>query len=255
MKRRVCAFCGRDDVKISNEHVWPNWARKLFPPEPSTMLGARDRTQAMGTVNFRIAPDDMGLKVNAVCRVDCNNGWMRELENRVEPLLTAPIRDGEAATFSQDQRRTLATWTLKTAMALEFTALETPFFTAEERDALRRTGSPGGISYVVWTTRYVGLRYMSVGFATRAFFDTRTEHRTFMVPSIAATISLGQFVVQLLALRPPPELGGILVPHPAGWDQKVLPLWPSPSEPSSWRPTQALDDDEIARFARRFAGL
>jgi len=28
--RRACIFCGRDDRKISGEHVWPKWIRALF---------------------------------------------------------------------------------------------------------------------------------------------------------------------------------------------------------------------------------
>jgi hypothetical protein len=66
MARKRCEFCGRSDVKISNEHAWPNWVRRLFPPGPTTILGHRNKDQQLGAIRY-VVNNDMGVRVNSVC--------------------------------------------------------------------------------------------------------------------------------------------------------------------------------------------
>ena len=87
-KRKTCVFCGCSDCKISNEHVWPHWSRKLVgPPGRSPTLGFRRRGDPVGTVTFG-AEDDMGVRVNGICEIAGNDGWMSDLERVMEPILT-----------------------------------------------------------------------------------------------------------------------------------------------------------------------
>jgi hypothetical protein len=98
----------------------------------------------------------MGLTVNAVCK-PCNEGWMARLENQVRPFLTPMIRDGAETVLSREQQFSLARWMLKTAMVFEFTNPATPFYTFNDRDALRNGLLIGAT--VIWIARYEGRNF------------------------------------------------------------------------------------------------
>lgn len=53
-------------------------------------------------------------RVKVVCS-DCNNGWMNDLENEAEPVLT-PLMRGESVDFNLAERAVLARWAGKTAL-------------------------------------------------------------------------------------------------------------------------------------------
>src|SRR5688572_8234996 len=119
-----CVFCGDTDVKFSNEHAWPNWIRSLFPAGHTAVFRFRRPTGEEPTVHRHHAKgkrgQDMGLTVNVVCKVRCNEGWMDKLEEEVRPFLSSCIRNGSPVTFTPKQQSAVATWACKTAMVFEF---------------------------------------------------------------------------------------------------------------------------------------
>jgi hypothetical protein len=66
--RPACSVCGASNVKITKEHAWPNWMRCLFPPGPTTVIGAKP---AETPITFYPGSGDMGVKANVVCEA-CN---------------------------------------------------------------------------------------------------------------------------------------------------------------------------------------
>ena len=126
-KRKSCVFCGCSDCKISNEHAWPTWVRKLFPEGPTAVSGFRGPHGQLGDIRFVARDNTLGLKVNDVCKVACNAGWMEGLESSIRPIWTPSIRDGVPIVLPPAQQRVTARWALKTAMVLEFTGTGRPF--------------------------------------------------------------------------------------------------------------------------------
>ena len=246
--RRTCAFCGASGVKISNEHAWPNWIRALFPAGPTTIIGTRPGRK---NVVFSPPEGDMGVTVNVVCKATCNEGWMSALEESVKPFLAPMIRDGAATTLTPIQQATLTRWALKTAMVFEFTdRTSEPFYTFEERDALRRRLLPMG-STIIESARHHGQRFLSTAHARRMTFTGTVKSRAFPLSAVSTTISVGQFVVQVFSLRSTVD-AGMWVPWDSEFTPCVVRLWPPVKDSlPTWPAAETLDDGALERFITR----
>jgi hypothetical protein len=75
-KRKVCAFCQRDDQEITKEYVVPKWILKLLPKEVESTLFRPDGTRI---ASWKLG--DSSLMVNNVCK-SCNQGWMEQTEEK-----------------------------------------------------------------------------------------------------------------------------------------------------------------------------
>lgn len=94
---RPCIFCGSRE-NISQEHVVPNWLRKVIPRV--------DESHGFTGFSIRRLPDAKSIiyqpgiafaegnianrRVYMVCQ-RCNNGWMSRLQNELKPILTPLI--------------------------------------------------------------------------------------------------------------------------------------------------------------------
>lgn len=151
--RRSCAFCQRQDRKISGEHAWPLWIRELLASTDAYVVLARHARQQ---VRWPIPDTEMGVKVNAVCK-PCNEGWMSDLETAATPIVR-PLVLGHTIELTEPDLETLARWAVKTAMVFDLvTPLNgRPYYTDEERSRLRASpGLPDG-QPLVWLAGYVG---------------------------------------------------------------------------------------------------
>ena len=107
-------LCGRAD-RLSREHVIPRWAARE--------LGAGAVVEERSGTEHRL--DALSVILPQVC-VQCNTGWMNDLEQRTRPVL-GPMLRGPAlpALLDPSQQATLATWAVKTSLLLthrKFTA-------------------------------------------------------------------------------------------------------------------------------------
>jgi hypothetical protein len=111
-----CLFCG-NTASPSREHVIPRWVNKALGVQ--TVVEER-----RGTVR-RL--DALGVVLPQVC-VQCNTGWMHELEQRTAPVLR-PMLLGAALPVLLDpaQQSTLATWAVKTSLLLTCRKFKTHF--------------------------------------------------------------------------------------------------------------------------------
>ena len=116
--RPVCVFCGGSP--ITWEDVWPRWIGEYLGKAEVT-IEARNR-QSMDEPHrllYKKVKLSFSAKRRRVC-APCNNEWMSELENAVSPLLKMMFDEKIALVLSAAQQRTLATWTFKTALMLQF---------------------------------------------------------------------------------------------------------------------------------------
>ena len=252
-QRKECMFCGCNNCKISREHAWPNWARKLLAPSgKSTIEGFRHKNRPDQKYRFTVA-DDMGITVNDVCKERCNEGWMHDLETAIEPLLTSLIQFGNGIGFNREQQTGIARWALKTAMVFEFTGTDAPFYTFSERDHLRQYRLAPSLAYTsVWTAQYRG-PHMSLSYGTRIGFDMQVGSDLIPMDAHSATISLGQFMFQTLTVRVPQGFYGILeFPMLERWAHRTQQVWPA-GDVSVWPPNAFIKDEaEFREFLGRF---
>jgi hypothetical protein len=162
-----CAFCGTIvRGKLSEEHVWPDWLiRELPPTEGLTrermMVTASPTAELIADRSRSEGPEAAPSKVRAVCRDECNGGWMSDMEAEIKPILL-PIARGLTGTITADEQRRISLWAIKTTMILEYTDNQTRVTTPEQRRQLyesRNVGQhPGRIpkTFEVWMGAHTG---------------------------------------------------------------------------------------------------
>ncbi|MDQ0923382.1 hypothetical protein QF038_001890 [Pseudarthrobacter sp. W1I19] len=105
-----CAFCGSTQP-LTREHVFGQWVSKIGLDLSPAMHHA-------GALNG--LPRDMGdqppyrLQVKKFC-APCNNGWMSQLENAAQRVLT-PFILGKPGTIAVEDQAVIAMWAQKTAL-------------------------------------------------------------------------------------------------------------------------------------------
>lgn len=119
-----CIFCGGSPT--NNEHVFSAWSHRHLQKGPGKWLGA------VGTRTLAYKEDLSEIKgrghiydwqVKCICET-CNNGWMRELENKAIPVLT-PLIKGERHSLTKNDQRIAAGWACLKAIIGEY---ESPHF-------------------------------------------------------------------------------------------------------------------------------
>jgi hypothetical protein len=79
-------FCGAAG-SLSDEHVVPNWVRKV--------LQIRERVRQFSGATYVGAADTLAIVFHEVC-VKCNTGWMESLETDARPVLGPLLLGGRA---------------------------------------------------------------------------------------------------------------------------------------------------------------
>src|SRR4029077_12596790 len=111
-----CLFCDKEGLKLSNEHVTPEWLlRYLELPEDDLLF------QGIAYSHNRelAAPPRIHSTFNFVqghiCKVNCNGGWMHRLEDDAIPFLK-PLMDGQRSinSLSTYARAVVGKWAVKT---------------------------------------------------------------------------------------------------------------------------------------------
>jgi hypothetical protein len=91
------------------------WLAELVFPPGFVVRKSRGAPANMHAFNTT----DIYVRVLRVCK-SCNTGWMSDLETAMEPVLS-PWLKGVTSALGLDEQRRVATWTVKTAMMLQFT--------------------------------------------------------------------------------------------------------------------------------------
>lgn len=113
---RKCLFCERE-VKLSDEHVLPRWLLDYLEVRQDDLYMSHQ--SVFGYLVSKRGPMKFASFVNGCVCLDCNTGWMSQLECRVKPLL-APmmVLDLESLDRLQANAEVLSLWAVKTAAVL-----------------------------------------------------------------------------------------------------------------------------------------
>lgn len=118
--RKGCVFCGATNRKITKQHVWGNWLRKVLDVGDEKIeyrRGVVDRTgEHTHADTWETIPLD--LQVRIVCD-QCNQGWMEDLEYAVRPILT-PLLQNESRELDADEQHTLVKWATLTVLMAQY---------------------------------------------------------------------------------------------------------------------------------------
>jgi hypothetical protein len=105
-------MCGRLG-EASDEHVVPQWVRRLLDIRSEVTLLRGDQLEELHTRQH------LTVRLRGKICTTCNNGWMSKLEADVRPFLTPMLLGSERLVIDERQRRLLTTWATKTILLTE----------------------------------------------------------------------------------------------------------------------------------------
>ena len=111
--RKKCIFCQRDNQKITNEHIFPDWLSKFYGADAMCLNEGRKED---GTVTFSYASKIFQQTRNDVC-TECNSGWMSAIENAAQPILVKMLK-GKSLVLDKKKQEKIATWAMKTILVI-----------------------------------------------------------------------------------------------------------------------------------------
>lgn len=110
-----CIFCDRSDVSRSKEHVLRKKFQDLIPSQTEGSF-TRDwgDFKDRGVERWTVPKSNFDMTINEVCR-HCNQGWLNDLESRVEANVVA-LAHGNRPRLSVQEQGDLRFWMVKTAL-------------------------------------------------------------------------------------------------------------------------------------------
>jgi hypothetical protein len=108
--RNICIFCGgKGDTKLSEEHIWPEWAADMLPATSGhgIVAGKLDKKDLTANLhkNYKRQGAVTNFRIKQACRT-CNSGWMGDYEEAVRPFLE-PMMLGRATFLDEREQQLL----------------------------------------------------------------------------------------------------------------------------------------------------
>ena len=155
---------------------------------------------------------------------------------------------GERANLDAQAQERVAAWAIKTAAMTQLARSSPESLRDELRVALyERHVAPQECR--VWIAAWTGMPNPTARARLRGFPVVSAEDPTVAVPIEAATIAIGQLVLQTFSEWSGPGLE-IEPQLPAEIEQFVSPIWPEPSDEATWPRTRVLNGrDSLQNFA------
>jgi hypothetical protein len=140
---RKCLFCGSAQ-RLSKEHIIPQWLlRELGLTDQQLMMS---HTSVFGVTKSQRTHRFMRL-VNAMVCKKCNSGWMSALEVSVQDSITKLMHldDRSAIRSLAEDYKTIAKWSFKTAIMLNYPTNYRRIVPEEHFHSLYQSGIPEGV--------------------------------------------------------------------------------------------------------------
>lgn len=159
-----CIFCGRGG--LSKEHIWSEWTYKLVPTVPDgehirsvyqsskhnpRIAGLESKRKRQGSTNT--------IKIYAVCKTHCNNGWMSRLDETIKPILS-PLILGQPSVLSEYNLKLISAWITMKMMVTEFSRPHEVCSTQGERTFLMEHLEPPP-NWKIWIAHVQGERWQA----------------------------------------------------------------------------------------------
>jgi len=145
-KRGKCIYCF-EIAKLSEEHIFPSWLRKIYKPRYSSSIHTLTRPATyepdalIHTIQYESQNDVYHISVRNVC-TSCNNGWMSNLQTLAKPIVKK-LADGDWFELTVDQQQILTRWTVM--LAINFQSYGRQLCaSAHQRTTLKDGKIPGG---------------------------------------------------------------------------------------------------------------
>lgn len=255
VRRQTCIFCG--GTPVNGEHIWPRWSHRYLPKTKKkwwamNAIERHDRTD----INIVKRPGDPYDRKSFCVDERCNNGWMRQLENEVRPIIRRLLESEDNSTrITEGEQRTIASWIAIKAIVSEYE----PHATRVTHHAqIRRLAQKQEISprtWRIWIGNYEGRKAEALWIchpfllipdrvARRKKSDiatyTNSSTITYVIGKLLIHIMHCPYEVAVRRWQFPPQVGG-----------KLRQIWPTTGLSIVW-PTPSLSDGEAQLAASAF---
>jgi hypothetical protein len=246
---RRCVFCGGPGV--TKQHVWPRWAKRVLPDEPSHHSHTRvygDHTTNPPSVEVHSPQLRQGSmwsrQIRNVCGT-CNGGWMSRLEARVKPSLGMMMLGGDRA-LSASETKDLSAWVCMTAIMAEFIDERTLAVPVIHRQILRETQEPPN-GWYIWIAQYSGsewenhYRHFGLGVPMVPIFHGEPKMNT-----MVTTFTMGSVMMHAFASS---VHGLITLDDESSLRWGLRRIWPEPGSLENWKTGVVVDDSDASDIA------
>lgn len=235
--RGRCAFCNRPGS--SEEDVFALWLTgALGGPGQRGFNLSRRSGRNKTNINY------LGVTTRAPCR-KCNNEWMSQFEQSVEPVLTPMIRNEPTRLATEKEQTILARWVYKTALTYDRSSEPRKWTVPEEHFTyLFQHGEPPP-SVTILVARYVpepGEEPFAAWAAaswTTARSANGSEFKGYRI-----TFSVGHAIFQTHGFVVPDDARlapqQVLVIDGREFPDALRELWPLTGQPHEWPPPDVI---------------
>lgn len=254
---KKCLFCGGG--KLSKEHIWSDWMKKILPPTPSH--GQQVFHSLIDNQNNRIAvqpymPEvrqgaQIQRKLRNVCR-KCNSGWMGGIVERAKPFAELLILDRPVHLNARAQTN-LAAWIAIASIMAELTDVPTAGIPPGDYEIVMRTEAPPQ-DWTICLGRYAGTAYAPTRYRHHGmgFYYEPSVPRPDAVVTAAAdkvqftTYTLGALLVHAFSST---RADISLRLRDRYTPANMVRIWPRTSDLISWPSSPVLGDGEVKTVA------
>ena len=265
MRRRSpitkCVFCG--STNLNHEHVFSKWTHRfLAPRKPGrarSFVGTQFADRVIGQ-EIKLPGQVRDWQVKCVCggrHHTCNNGWMREIENRARPVLI-PLIEGDEHRLYPPQQKIIATWAILKAIVGEYGGRHVVNVHHKQRKYLKTHSLPPKNGWGVWIGSYYRANYRPE-WVSRPFLlitkDVRSQVKDETATyynSCASTQIVGKLFIHVVH-SPMPDFIRRLHFHPPERGT-LFRIWPDSETSIKW-PSRALSDRDADSVSDGIATL
>ncbi len=229
---------------MSNEHLWPEWVRKLLPPGVGEEQVEHVFTDSDHGETRRIKLRPFDLTVKDVCK-PCNEGWMEDLESEVRTYISGMLQ-GRGRMLHRGGQTALAAWSAMKVLVFQRAApgrkdyIPGGHFTAVYEAGQRGLAPETTTAYtakVPWNAGLVSAPgfYRTTGLALPDASPGEEDR----VHGYLATLTALDLVVQVVFREVTGSMTEGVLNHPAPIAGSFRQIWP-PGESFQWPPGPAL---------------
>jgi len=248
-KTGLCDFCGAHGA-LDREHYVARRFRKYFANKTETSYGLLQTyydpaSRTYKTRRRRATQSPWAVPVGGIGKNCCNNSWMRELDDAVEPLLVVAL--GVETMILKDRHlRLLSAWAEKVAALHELTAYpaDRSAIPIEHRRHLRKHRRPPP-GTKVWITAWQWNGSLpSIDQTTlRLSYDRLADPASPRKNAHVTTVSFGRLAIHLHGCA---GIENRVVTPNRRLDDSLIPSWPRPPRTATWPRGQVLAPRDVS---------
>jgi hypothetical protein len=254
-KRTSCVFCG--GTPVNGEHIWPVWSHP-YPPKGKKKWYSMNAKSYETITHFNVTKTPRAPHDQQVHCVDeaCNNGWMREIENSVHPIISKMFESPPGTVrLTEADQNIVALWIGLKAIVSEYAPYRDRISHHTYRRQIWKKQKLPAKTWKIWIGSYTGRRASTLWMNSPHLLlpeKVAKKRRTRIANYFngeTITYVFGEMMIHVM--RCPYEFAIKTWRFPPSVSYKLRQIWPPTGLSFIW-PPQSLSDTEVHLISRCF---